>query len=250
MKTLYSYVLIACIVILAFATDSDAQGIPRVLTVQGMLTDAFGKTPLTGKHILKTGLYEKPIGGIPLYEQIDTLNLNEGLYQIAFGGMKGLPTSISFDKAYFIDIVIDGMPQTMRIPLQPAPYALMATNVAADAVGEEQLAPELRTKLFPNSGKDGEGTMNNSVGGIRSVIAGGANNVTTANYSSIIGGFNNRVSASHGTIGGGEANLAAGIYSFVGGGRQNRAQAIYSSIVAGFNNVVTSSGSYGSIGGG
>jgi hypothetical protein len=130
MKTLYTYVLIACTAILAFATNASAQGIPRVLTVQGMLTDAFGKTPLAGKHILKTGLYDKPIGGIPLYEQVDSLNLYDGLYQISFGGLKGLPTSIAFDKGYFIDIVVDGMPQTMRIPLQPAPYALMATNVA------------------------------------------------------------------------------------------------------------------------
>ena len=251
MKTLKSMLALMLLAIgVLCASNAQAQDIPRTLSVQGILTDAFGKSPLEGKHIIKTGIYESAIGGMPLYEQRDTLTLNQGLYQLSLGKAKGLPTTLKFNKAYFVDISVDGMAQTMRVPLQPAPYALMATNVAADAVGEEQLSPTLRTKLFPNNAKDGEATMANSVGGIKSVIAGGDNNATTQNYASIIGGYNNRVSGIYGTIGGGQDNQATGAYSFVGGGKMNRAQASYSSIVAGYNNVVTSTGTYASIGGG
>jgi len=121
-------ILIAGVLSSGFAQVAVSQGIPRTLSVQGVLTDAFESKPLQGKYIIKTGVYESALGGIPLYEQMDTLTLGPGgLYQIILGKIKGLPTTLKFDKAYFIDLAVNGMPQTMRIPLHPAPYALMAT---------------------------------------------------------------------------------------------------------------------------
>jgi hypothetical protein len=228
-----------------------SQGIPRTLSVQGVLTDAFESKPLQGKYVIKTGVYETAIGGMPLYEQLDSLTLGtSGLYQLILGKEKGLPLSLKFDKAYFIDMTVNGIAQTMRIPLQPAPYALMASNVAENAIVEENLAKPLREKLFPEKGKDGEGNLANYVGGFRSVIAGGDENRTSANFASILGGFTNSVSGAYSSVVGGQGNQVMGAYSFVGGGMNNRAMGPYTTVTAGHTNTVTSSSSYGTISGG
>lgn len=79
-----------------------SQGIPRTLSVQGVLTDAFESKPLQGKYVIKTGVYETAIGGMPLFEQVDSLTLGpSGLYQLILGKEKGLPLNLKFDKAYF-----------------------------------------------------------------------------------------------------------------------------------------------------
>ena len=48
-------------------------GIPRTLSIQGVLTSAFGGKPMIGKQVFRVGIYESPLGGLPLHEQIDTV---------------------------------------------------------------------------------------------------------------------------------------------------------------------------------
>ena len=226
------------------------QGIPRTLSVQGVLTSAFGLKPLTGKQVFRVGIYESPLDGLPLHEQIDTVLVSEtGLYHFSLGGLKGLPLTVKFDKPYFIDISVNGEKQNLRIPLQSAAYAFMAGAVESDAIGVEQLSPDLREKLFPAKDKN-EGTFVNYVGGIRSVIAGGDENRTTANYASILGGFTNTVSGIYGAVVGGQGNFASGMYAFVGGGLNNKAMGAYTTVTAGHTNTISSSSSFSSIGGG
>lgn len=241
------------LLVIAITTCSVAfaqQGIPRTLSVQGVLTSAFGLKPLAGKQVFRVGIYESPLGGIPLHEQIDTVLVGEtGLYQFSLGGLKGLPRTVKFDKPYFIDISVNGEKQNMRIPLQSAAYAFMAGAVETDAVGVDQLSPDLRDKLFPSKGKN-EGTFANYQNGLRAIIAGGDENRTSSSYASILGGFANNVSGTYATIAGGQANNAQGAWAFVGGGANNRALANYSSISAGGNNVISANGMYATIGGG
>jgi hypothetical protein len=43
--------------------------------------------------------------------------LPSGLYNITLGRGAGLPAQLTFDRQYFVDIAVDGIPQAMRIPL-------------------------------------------------------------------------------------------------------------------------------------
>ena len=197
----------------SIAQLSAQQPIPQVLTIQGVLTDAFGNKAMNGPCAISSAIYESPIGGLPLYQQIDSLNLsNDGVYQITLGALNGLPQILKFDRAYYIELSVNGIPQSMRIPVHPSPYAIMAKGVLPESITEEHLSVQFRKKLLNIIDKNAEHTFANNVGGLRSVIAGGDMNITSAAYASIIGGFKNSVSGSYGTIGGGESNMVSGLY--------------------------------------
>ena len=251
MTNVYRILMLMIASITALNITVAQTSIPRTLSIQGVLTSSFGSTPLKGKQVFRVGIYESPLGGLPLHEQIDTVLVGEtGLYQFSLGGMTGLPRTVKFDKPYFIDISVNGEKQNMRIPLQSAAYAFMAGAVENEAIGVEQLSPIVREKIFPEDKKGGEKALANYPNGFRTIIAGGDENRTNANYSSILGGFTNSVSGAFGSITGGQGNQVIGNWAFVGGGQSNRAQGGWSAISAGNNNIVTSSASYGSIGGG
>jgi hypothetical protein len=251
MKNVYRILMLMIASITALNITVAQTSIPRTLSIQGVLTSSFGSTPLKGKQVFRVGIYESPLGGLPLHEQIDTVLVGEtGLYQFSLGGMTGLPRTVKFDKPYFIDISVNGEKQNMRIPLQSAAYAFMAGAVENEAIGVEQLSPVIREKIFPEDKKGGEKALANYPNGFRTIIAGGDENRTNANYSSILGGFTNSVSGAFGSIVGGQANQAMGNWAFVGGGQSNRSQGGWSSITGGNNNIVTSGASYGYVGGG
>jgi len=251
MKNVYRILMLMIASITALNITVAQTSIPRTLSIQGVLTSSFGSTPLKGKQVFRVGIYESPLGGLPLHEQIDTVLVGEtGLYQFSLGGMTGLPRTVKFDKPYFIDISVNGEKQNMRIPLQSAAYAFMAGAVENEAIGVEQLSPVIREKIFPDDKKGGEKALANYVSGFRAVIAGGDENRTNANYASILGGYTNSVTGAYATVGGGQANQSLGNWAFIGGGQNNRTQSSWASITGGNSNTVTSSASSGTIGGG
>lgn len=251
MTNVYRFVMLLIASITTLHITVAQTSIPRTLSIQGVLTSSFGSTPLKGKQVFRVGIYESPLGGLPLHEQIDTVLVGEtGLYQFSLGGMTGLPRTVKFDKPYFIDISVNGEKQNMRIPLQSAAYAFMAGAVENEAIGVEQLSPVIREKIFPDDKKGGEKALANYVSGLRAVIAGGDENRTSANYASILGGYTNSVSGAFGTVAGGQGNGSQGSWSFIGGGQNNRAQGSWSVVTGGGSNTVNSSSSYGTISGG
>jgi hypothetical protein len=141
----------------------------------------------------------------------------------------------------------------MRMPLQSVPYAITSEKVLDNSVELRHLSDGLKQQLqFQEDSKSGKGENNlaNYVGGFRSVIAGGDENRTSANFSSILGGYVNNVSGTYGTVAGGQSNSVSGNWSFVGGGQNNRAMGLWSSVTAGRDNTIASSATYATIGGG
>lgn len=251
MTNVYRILMLMIASITALNITVAQTSIPRTLSIQGVLTSSFGSTPLKGKQVFRVGIYESPLGGLPLHEQIDTVLVGEtGLYQFSLGGMTGLPRTVKFDKPYFIDISVNGEKQNMRIPLQSAAYAFMAGAVENEAIGVEQLAPVIREKIFPEDKKGGEKALANYPNGFKTIIAGGDENRTNANYSSILGGFTNTISGAFGTITGGQNNQVVGNWSFIGGGQNNRILGMLGGITSGKDNIITSSASFGFVGGG
>jgi hypothetical protein len=101
------------------------------------------------------------------------------------------------------------------------------------------------------------GGSTNSASADYSAIGGGSHNVVTGTYAMISGGAYNSATASSATIGGGRYNIASGAGAFIGGGGfdgatqpGNKAHAPASTISGGSNNIITTTASYGTIGGG
>ena len=223
--------------------------VPRTISVQGIInSDNINYSEL---HVLTTKLFEHET---IVYLQQDTIRLErDGLFTIVLGKSNGLPSTLRFDKQYLIEYAIDGQIMPMRMPLHTVPYAFTSENVSENSIDIQHLSAELKRVLNltnPSEIEKMEKTLANYVGGFKSVIAGGDENRTSANYSSILGGGMNNVSGSYGTVTGGQSNFASGGWSFSGGGQNNRAQASYSASISGMNNIVTSSATYGIISGG
>jgi hypothetical protein len=223
--------------------------IPRTISLQGVIANKDFRD--YNVHSFTTRLYDREN---VVYIQDDTVRVEQdGLFTILLGKNNGLPKYLTFNKPYVVEFIIDGTVIPMRIPLQTVPYAITSERVSDNSIEIQHLSSELKRVLNltnPSEIEKMEKTLANYVGGFKSVIAGGDENRTSANYSSILGGSMNNVSGSYGTVTGGQSNFASGSWSFSGGGQNNRAQATYSASISGMSNIVTSSASFGTVSGG
>lgn len=73
----------------------------------------------------------------------------------------------------------------------------------------------------------------NTVGGYAASVAGGRQNVASANYSAVLGGRQNNAGKVYATVAGGRSNVASGQYAQVAGGYANRASGTYTAIAGG-----------------
>ncbi len=154
MRTL-NYLLLAIIAVLPLGSLF-AQA-PRTMTYQGILTDPSGGLPPDGAHTLTLNLYESASGGTAIYTEMHSaVPVVKGLFNIIIGSQTSLPTTLRFDRAYFLGVSIDnGQELSPRTALSTVPYALYA-NVAAQA---QSLAPGATGVVTSLNGKDGSVTL-------------------------------------------------------------------------------------------
>lgn len=111
--------------------------IPRILSYQGVLTDPNGTLLPDGNHVLKLTLYSSAFGTTPLYFEIQSVPVIRGVFNVIIGTSTPIPTSLTFDRAYFLGVSVDGGPELQpRTPLTSVPYALhagIADNLSDDA---------------------------------------------------------------------------------------------------------------------
>lgn len=126
------------IVAIAFLLCSEAYSqIPRIISYQGVLTDPNGNLLPDGNHHLKLVLYNNAFGATPLYTETQTVPVVRGVFNVLIGTSTPIPTTLTFDRAYFLGVSVDGGPELQpRTPLTSVPYALhaaMADNVSDNA---------------------------------------------------------------------------------------------------------------------
>jgi hypothetical protein len=153
------------VVVLCLGTTAMAQ-MPRTISYQGALADANGNFISDGNHTLALKIYDA--SGAVLYSETQTAVVVKGLFNVMIGSTSGLPSNLSFDKAYYLGVGVDGGSELVpRTPLSASPYAFRAQ------VAEQALA------LSPNA--TGVVTKVNNRSGSLKVIGGGATTVTTSN---------------------------------------------------------------------
>ncbi|RMF88393.1 MAG: hypothetical protein D6739_00135, partial [Nitrospirae bacterium] len=123
---------LAALLALLLAPQAAAQGVPPVVTLQGLLLDAAGN-PLAGPADLELAIYDAASGGTLLYaESHPAVPLSDGVYVVQLGG--GAPSHGSFGPALFarpgrwLEITVNGEVQSPRRRLAAAPWAVAAAN--------------------------------------------------------------------------------------------------------------------------
>lgn len=126
---------------MAFSSVAFAQ-IPREISYQGIVIDGSGNPISDGRHSIEVSIYDVPTGGTVLHGETFTPIFKAGIFNVSLGSTIPFPSSLQFDKRYYLGVSVDGGPEmTPRTALTAAPYALnastadVARSVSTDARG-------------------------------------------------------------------------------------------------------------------
>ena len=145
----------------ALEADSTADGevpavrsAPRLLKFSGVLTDDAGK-PLKGPVSLQFSLYQDQEGGMPLWQEVQTVHPDSlGHYSVLLGATEsaGLPLEpFASGDAHWLGVQVQGQAERSRTLLVSVPYAMRAEEAdtlggraPSDFVLQSDLADEIR----------------------------------------------------------------------------------------------------------
>jgi hypothetical protein len=130
--------------------------VPRAVSFQGILVDATNKPLPDGPRQMRISMYATVSGGAPLYTEMHSATLKDGLFNVIIGSVNPIPPSIEFDKPYYLGISVDGGSEmTPRTPFTSVPYALQASRATTADVAEA-LAPGAAGVVGSINGLDGD----------------------------------------------------------------------------------------------
>lgn len=115
-------------VALLLAAAAAAQPLPAPLTIayQGVLADADGTPVPDGSVAVEVALFDVPAGGTAAYVEAHTVEIEGGAFALRIGGgtpSAGTWAAVAFDRAWWLEVAVEGSPLGPRTPLGPAPYA-------------------------------------------------------------------------------------------------------------------------------
>ena len=115
------------VVLLSSISMSSYGQIPQTINYQGYLTDKTTGDPINNSALEITfSIYDVDIGGAALWWQTQTVQVNQGVYNVVLGGgTTRKPIDLTFDRQYYLGVKV-GADSEMdpRQPLTSAPYAL------------------------------------------------------------------------------------------------------------------------------
>ena len=103
--------------------------IPQTINYQGYLTDKTSGDPINNSALEMTfSIYDVPTGGTALWWQTQTIQVNQGNYNVVLGGgTTPKPIDVPFDKQYYLGVKVGTDPEmTTRQPFTSVPYAINA----------------------------------------------------------------------------------------------------------------------------
>ena len=140
---------------LALACPAAAQ-VPRLLSVQGVLTDNAGNLVPNGGYDVTFRIFDVASGGAALYTenhfgaaQVQVVN---GGFSVVLGSIT--PLVLTFDVAYHLEVQVGvDPPLAPRIALTSSPYAYMARNVPDNTISTAKLLTNAVTdnKIAPGA---------------------------------------------------------------------------------------------------
>jgi hypothetical protein len=139
-----TFLSITLMLILA-ASLSLAQ-VPKMISYQGVLTDASGTVVPDGNYSLTFKLYDVATGGTPLWTEVQSVEVSKGIFSVILGSVA--PLNLSFNKPYYLGVTVGtGAELSPRIPLTSSGYSFRAVN--ADSINGIPAGGDL-TGTYPN----------------------------------------------------------------------------------------------------
>lgn len=111
--------------------------VPQKLSYQGVLTDNSGN-PLNGSYNITFKLYSSSSGGSAIWQETQSLNVNNGLLNAYLGSVTNL--SIEFGSTYWLGVTVDaGTELTPRVELTSVPYSLVSKTVEDGSITTDKI---------------------------------------------------------------------------------------------------------------
>lgn len=120
----------------ALLTAPPALALPDHIVQEGLILDDEGR-PLEGVHRVRVRLYDAPIGGASVFEEVHpAVEMFQGYYAIFIGAEEPLDPALFAREALYLGITLDGGPElTPRTPFAKVPAA-MVSDLAVNVVGD------------------------------------------------------------------------------------------------------------------
>ena len=150
-------------VVYLFGSLSPAQAqIPRTFSYQGIIHAGGGQPIPNDDHAITISLYDIAEGGTALYSETHNTRTINGIFNIIIGTVMPMPSSLAFDKTYYLGVRVDGSNElTPRTALASVPYAIRASfaDVASRLAGDVKGVVTSVNELAGSLRIEGDSTM-------------------------------------------------------------------------------------------
>ncbi len=179
-------ILLCLFVALCALSLSASADIPRTISYQGVLAAPNGTLVADGQYTIVLNLYTDLNAEAPIYSETQKVLVIRGIFNVMIGSENAIPPSLTFDRAYFLGVAVNGSEEMKpRTALSASPYAFRAQSAAkadvADALSSG--ATGAVTSLNATQGdvtlRAGNG-INLEKQGNEIIISGAAQNATDA----------------------------------------------------------------------
>ena len=117
---------ISSLIILSISVFSQ---IPKVISYQGILSDASGNPKPNGNYSITFSLYDVLSGGSALWSETKTISIKKGLFSTLLGDETPFNSNLKFDKQYFLGIKIESEAElSPRLVLSSVSYSISSVN--------------------------------------------------------------------------------------------------------------------------
>jgi len=101
--------------------------VPKLISYQGVLTDASGTVVPDGNYNLTFKLYDVATGGTPLWTEVQSVAVSKGIFSVILGS--ATPLNLHFNKPYWLGVTVGaGTELTPRMQLTSSGYSFRAAN--------------------------------------------------------------------------------------------------------------------------
>ncbi|MBK7629191.1 MAG: hypothetical protein IPJ23_00305 [Ignavibacteriales bacterium] len=143
------------VIILFVYSNNYSQGIPETINYQGILKDASGVVVPDGNYNIIFQLCEAESGGTVFWEELQTINVIDGILNAELGTIAPIPQTIFENPAWLSIIINGGTPLSLRIPLTSVPYSFLSMTVPDGSLTASKIA---------------DGEVVKSVNGIKDIV--------------------------------------------------------------------------------
>lgn len=146
-------VLIIIVALMALSLMSTSTwAVPQLINYQGVLTDKTGN-PITNLALpMKFRIYDEVTGGTKLWEEAQTVAVQNGIYNVVLGSMNSVTVDLFSADDRWLEVEVNSEVFTPRQRITSVAFALKAANAGTGGDGVPSGSFILRNTAIPPSG--------------------------------------------------------------------------------------------------